>query len=102
MEKTFVSLLKVAKLYWPYFFLMWIFPVIFLVGGSIADKAGHGWAFFRYFAMPLFFIGFLISGVPFFRKKISQLQLSLLVGVVPFLLWVFLVYFRLGVIKIFG
>ncbi len=76
---------------------MWMLPVIFFVGGVTADKIGYGVTFIKYIAMPLFFICFLISGAPFLKKEISLFQYGFWGGLVPFLIWVFAVFFGLGV-----
>lgn len=91
-----------CKTHWPFFILIWFFPILFLFGGKAAENFGYGIYFTKYFAFPLFFFSFIISIIPFFLKKLSLKDYWLLGQVMPFIIWVISVFSRLGYMRFFS
>ena len=93
-------MLRTAKRYWPYFLPIWIFPIVYLIGGIGAGTFGYGMEFFRSVTLPLLFVCLIVSTSPLRRRDISHLQTMFWGGVVPLMVWIVAVCVRLEAIKL--
>jgi len=80
------SLFDVAKIHWRAFAPFWIFPVFFLVGGTIADQVGHPVLFF-WSIVPIFLWAFFRATKPCKPKEKGYLKCVFWAIVFPFIIW---------------
>ncbi|MDP1817280.1 MAG: hypothetical protein Q8K92_22680 [Leadbetterella sp.] len=88
-----ISLLDMAKIHWRAFAPMWIFPVFFLAGGTIADQIGHPEIFF-WSITPLFFWVFFRASKPCRPKEKGYLKCIFWAIFFPLIIWGVAVYAR--------
>ena len=94
------SLLQAAKRHWRSFVPVWVFPVCFFLGWLATNKISRPFLFLTSLFVPLFFWSFFRAIRPWMRREIKYSHYSFWAIVVPFLIWVVLIYGRIFIIGI--
>ena len=95
-----MSLLGGARLHWRSFAPAWLFPILFLYGGLASDSVGRqSWVFWLV-AAPLFYWSFFRATRPLRHGELGYWPCMFWAMVVPFLIWVAAVFFRLLLLDI--
>jgi hypothetical protein len=93
------SLLQAAKRHWRSFVPVWLFPVCFFFGWLATNKTNHPFLLLTFFFVPFFFWSFFRSTRPWMRREIKYSHYSFWAMMVPFLIWVVLVYGRIFILE---
>ena len=97
-----ISLIAAAKMHWRVFLPAWIFPLVVLFGGVASEQLGHPALFFWVIAAPLFFWSFFRAMGVCRRGQLSYWYTVFWGMLVPFIIWVVVVYSRLFVLHLLG
>jgi hypothetical protein len=88
METKSNTLMDTAKIYWQYFILAWFFPILFYFSELIAERIGQPFnIFFTHIDLPIFFIAFIVSALPWFQGKIQYKHYTFWGIAFPFIIW---------------
>jgi len=102
MNTKNVSLIDTVVTHWRDFALVWVFPIFFLLGGSVSEVLGYPNTFFWLAALPVFFLSFYRAIRPWLKEEVSYWSLVFWVMLVPFLIWVVAVFTRMFIIRMFS
>jgi len=92
------TLLDAVKAFWQYYILAWFFPIFFYFSEPIAQRIGLPFnIFFTYIDLPLFFLGFIVSALPWFQGKILYKHGTFWGIAFPFIIWTSIVFIGIGV-----
>jgi hypothetical protein len=97
-DEAQTGLLWSAKAHWRRFTPAWVFPLVFLFGGTASDQLGHPQLFFAVIALPLFFWSFFRAS----SAAAPWLHVAFWAVLVPFLIWTVAVFARLWVLNLLG
>jgi len=90
------TLFGAAKRYWKNFVLAWLFPIFFYYSESIAKQIDLPFRiFFTYIDMPIYFFAFIVSIIPWVRRKILYKHITFWALLFPFMIWVFIVFINI-------
>jgi hypothetical protein len=93
------TLFETAKLFWRYFSVAWLFPLVFVFGGIELDELGYPLLFF-FAAIPLLFWSFLRASRPWMEQRVQFWHSTFWGIVVPLLIWIGAVLSRLDEIAL--
>jgi hypothetical protein len=95
------TLVGAAKKFWPFFAPAWLFPIVFLYGGTEFEELGHPFLFF-FIAIPLFFGSFIRASRPWMEQKVHFWHSAFWGVVIPLLIGTGVVLSRLEEIALLG
>jgi hypothetical protein len=88
------TLFEAGKRFWRIFAPAWLFPVVFLYGGTASEELGHPLLFFFFVAIPLFFWSFFRASRPWLNQKIQFWHSAFWGLFLPLLIWTVVVLSR--------
>lgn len=95
------TLLDAAKIFWQYFILAWLFPIFVYFSEPIAERIGQPPnIFFTYIDLPFFFIGIIVSAIPWFQGNILYKHCTFWGIAFPFIIWTSIVF--IGIVYPWG
>jgi hypothetical protein len=98
MQRRHFEIVGLARQYWRYFVVLWLFPMVLFVLPFLRIPRGGNTTFF--ILAFLLFVGIGISQTPRSKGQLTLTQTALLATVVPLLIWVVLVGALAGIVWI--